>query len=67
MRRAMRKPQYIPMTILAAKLTELNNYLPLFASSSASNKMALEELNEILIHAVTNRWEKQAHIQGWYF
>ena len=51
----------------SARLTELNNYPPLFPGSSANKKMALEELDEILLHAVPNGCAKQAYIQGWDF
>ena len=42
-----------------------NNYLPLFLGSSNAKKMDPEELNEILLHAVPNSWERQAYLQGW--
>ena len=29
--------------------------------------MEIEELNEIIIHAVPNRWAKQSYLQGWDF
>ena len=67
MRRAMRKPQYLPFKRFAAWLTELKNYLPLFPGSTASKNMPPKEPNEILLHAVFNVWEKQAYIQGYYF
>ena len=64
MRRAMRKPQHLQFKIFAARLTELNNYLPLLPGSSAAKKMDPEELNEILLRAVPNAWARQAYIQG---
>ena len=51
----------------AARLKEINNFLPLFPGSDASKKMEMEELNEILIHAVPNGWAKQSYLQGWDF
>ena len=42
MRRAMRKPRDLPFKRFAARLTELNNYLPLFPWSSAVNNMPPE-------------------------
>ena len=64
MRRAMRKLQDIQFKIFAARLTELNNYLPLFPGSSAAKNMDPEYLNEILLHAVLNSWARQSYIQG---
>ena len=58
-RRAMRKSQSLLFKFLAARLTEINNYLPLLPGSSESQNMAPEELNEILLHVVTNRWTKK--------
>ena len=51
------------MKIFSAQLKELNNHLPLFPGSSVSNKMAPEELNEIILHAIFNEWAKQAYLQ----
>ena len=65
MRRAMRKPWYLPFKIFAARLTELNNYIPLFARSSVTNKMAPEELNKILLHCDPNDCKNQSYLQGW--
>ena len=42
MRRAMRKPHKTLFKSFAACITELNNYLPLFPSLSASKKMTPE-------------------------
>ena len=65
MRCAMHKPQGQPFKIFAARITELNNYLPIFPGPSAIKKMIPEELNEILLHVVPNVWAKQAYLQGW--
>ena len=46
---------------------EMNNFLPLFPGSDITKKMMPEDLNKILLHAVTNSWAKQYHLQGWYF
>ena len=67
MRRAMRKPQIMAFKRFAARLTEINNFLPLFPGSDASKKMEMENLNEILLHAVPNGWTKQSYLQGWVF
>ena len=52
MRRAMRTPQSMTFKHFAARLMEMNNFLPLFPGSDASEKMEMEELNKILLHAV---------------
>ena len=51
----------------AVQLMELNNYLPLLPGSRNAKKMAPEYLNNILLHAITNGWEKQLYLHGWYF
>ena len=65
--RVMHKPWDHPFNCFAARLTELNDYLPLFPGSSSVNKIPLEDLNDILLHAVPKGWAKQAYIQGWNF
>ena len=45
----------------------MNNFLSLFPGSDASKKIEMEELNGILLHAVTNGWSNQFYPQGWYF
>ena len=63
----MQKPWDLPFKHFSARLTELNNYLPLFPGSGAANKIPPEEHNDILLHAVPNGWEKQVYLQGWDF
>ena len=63
----MSKPRYLKVKIFAKQLTELNNQLPIFLVSSNAKKMGPEELNKILLHAVSNSWSQQAYIQGWDF
>ena len=52
MRREMRTPQSMTFKHFAARLMEMNNFLPLFPGLDASEKMEMEELNKILLHAV---------------
>ena len=54
MRRAILKPQSMTFKRFEERLTEMNNFLPLFPGSDDSKKMEMEELNKILLHAVTN-------------
>ena len=67
MRRAMSKPRKILFKRFSDRLTELNNYLPLFHGLRASKKIPPEELNKIILHTVTDGWAKQSCLQGWYF
>ena len=63
----MRKPRYILFKRFSARLSELNNYFPLFPISSTAKKMDPEELNDILLQNVSNSWAGQSYIQEWYF
>ena len=65
MRRAMRKPRSMPFKLFYVQLTSINYFIPLFPGSDASKKMPPEELNEILLHAVSSGWSKQSYIQVW--
>ena len=51
----------------AARLTEMNNFLPLFPGSEASKKMETEEINKVILHAVPNGRSKQSYLKGWDF
>ena len=67
MRHAIQKPHTVPFKIFAARLTELNNYLPSFLGSDRSNNMDTSDINEILLHDDPNGWENQSYLQGWDF
>ena len=67
MRRAMCKLCDAPFKRFAARLTELNNYLPLFIGSSVYKKITHKDLNKILLHSVLNGGGKQTYLQGWDF
>ena len=64
MRFIMRKPQSISSKYFSVQLTEINNYLPLLPGSINDKKMALEDPNKTLIHAVLNLWLKKYYLQG---
>ena len=49
MRRAMTKPRDLQFKRFAARLTELNNHLPLLPGSRVAKNMDPEELNNILL------------------
>ena len=53
--------------VFLARLTVINNFLPLLPGSDTTKKMPPEELNEILLCVVPNGWDKQAYLQGWDF
>ena len=67
MRRAMRKPCNISFKRLTARLTEINNFLPIFPGSDPTKKTPPEELNDKFLHAAPNGWERQSYLQGWDF
>ena len=60
MRHVIRKPQKTTFKRFAESLTEMNNFLMLFTGLDDSKKMEMEELNKILLHAVTNGWTKKS-------
>ena len=61
-RHAMCKNRSMTFKSFLARLTETNNFLPLFPVSEASKKMEMEELNDILLRAVPNWWTKQSYL-----
>ena len=63
----MRKPRDIIFKIFTARLTEINNFLPIFPVLDATKNIPPKEINEILIYALPNSWSKQAYLQGWDF
>ena len=60
MMRAMRKPCNMYFKRFTARLTEIDNFLPLFPGSDPTKNMPAKELNDILLHAVPNGWAKQS-------
>ena len=65
-RRAMRKPRDMSFNPFAARLTKINNFLPLLPESDHTENMPDEELNKILLRVVLNGWVKQSYLQGLY-
>ena len=47
-----------------ARVTKINNFIPLFPRSDATKKMLPEKLNDILLYAIPNGWAKRAYLQG---
>ena len=67
MRLAMSKPRYMYFKRFTARLTEIDNFLPLLPGYEPTNKINTKELNKILLHTVPNEWERQYYFQGWGF
>ena len=63
----MHKPREMSFKRFAARLTEINNFLPVFPVSDLTKKMPTKELNYILLQAVPNGWARQFYFQGWDF
>ena len=49
------------------RLTEINNFLNLLPGLDTTKKVTHEEINDILIHTMTNGWYKQDYLQGCEF
>ena len=47
-------------------VVEINNYLSLFMGSYVGNKICEAELNEILLHIITNGWGGVGFFTGFY-
>ena len=65
MRRTMNETRKIMFKNFDAQLTGINNYMPHFPGSIEAKKMGPEELNKILLHAVTNGCTNQSYLQVW--
>ena len=63
----MLKPQSMTFKSSDATWMEMNNFFPLFPGLDVTKKMTHEDLNDILLYAVPNEWEKQSYLKGWYF
>ena len=42
----------------------MNEYLASFLGLTVANKMDISESNEIILNIMSNRWYKQAYVQG---
>ena len=60
----MRKSHGSKVRLHVACLVDLNDYLPSFPGSTPTHKIAMSELNEILLNSMPNSWSKQAYVQG---
>ena len=65
--RATIKPRDPLFKRFYTQLTELKNYLPLLPGSSNTKKTPPEELNKIILHAITNFLKRKYYIKGWDF
>ena len=50
-----------------AQITELNDYLDIFPGSENFNNMIESYLKNIMIHSMTNGWNKQSYLQVFEF
>ena len=46
------------------RLTEINNFINLFPGLDTTKKVTPEELNDILLHTISNGWAKQDYLKG---
>ena len=60
----MRKPCDMYSKRFTEQITEINNFLPLFPGSDRTKKITVEEINEIILHAVPKIRERQSYLQG---
>ena len=67
MTRVMRQPRKMEFKRFDARLTKMNNFLPLLHGSDVTKNITPEDLNKILLHVVPNAWAETFHIQGWDF
>ena len=51
----------------AACMIEINQYLTIFLGYNQNNKIGDMELNEILLHIISNVWGNQEFLQGFDF
>ena len=48
----------------APRLIDINEYLESFLGTTLNDKTGVTELKEILLNSMTNRWYRQAYVQG---
>ena len=63
----MGKPRDIPFKYFTARLKEIKNFIWIFPGSDTSKNISPGEINEVLLHAVTNGWAKYSYQQIWDF
>ena len=63
----MRKPRPLKVRKYAVCLTNINDYLSVFFGLNVNNIIGDKELNEILLHSMTNGWGEQTFLQGFDF
>ena len=61
----MCKLYVLNMLRYTARLTKLNEYIPLFPGPDDSKNIEEEEMNKILLHSVPNPWANQYYL--WRF
>ena len=63
----MRNPHPLKVRNYAVCLTNINEYSAVFMGLNVNNKICDKELNEILLHSMTNGWGEQTFLQGFDF
>ena len=58
------KPSSLNVRRYAARLIHLNEYLASFLGATLTDKIIVNELNEIRLYSMPNRWYNQACVQG---
>ena len=64
MRRGMRKPRGLRVRRYVDLFIDLNEYLDSFFGFKLSDKIVVNELKIFLLNIMTNKWSKQAYVQG---
>ena len=64
MRCGMKNPRSLKLRRFSARLIDLIEYLASFSGAALADKIDVTELNDILLNRMTNRWSKQAYVQG---
>ena len=64
---SIKRLRYLKIRCYAARLTELNEYLPILPGSNKRIKMGKEYLNKILLHSIPNGCINQIYTQGFNY
>ena len=65
MRRVMRKPVDMSTRQMAAAVSRINNYLPMFPGATEADKFSATELVELLEYAIPQAWRNKFDLDGY--